>query len=171
VGAASAARTLAIAAEAAPTKADVEEVLPAAVNDATFGQIVRCELNRDAVARENTNIVLTHFSRDVRSHNVTIFEFYPKSRVGKRLGNDAFHLDGFFFCQGPQVSVQKRPANCAEINGVMQCGKPLNEWQFSNWYRLHRPIRSLARWITRRFEDLGEFGTRNDDCTKSHEML
>jgi len=107
----------------------------------------------------------------MRSHNVTVFEFYPKSRVWKRLGDDAFHLDGFFFRQGLQVSVQKRPANCAEINGVMQCGKPLNERQFRYWHRLFRPICCSVRWITRRFEDLREFGTWNDGCTKGHEML
>jgi hypothetical protein len=31
---------------------------------------------------------------------VTIFEFYAKSRVWKRLVNDTFHLNGFFFRQG-----------------------------------------------------------------------
>src|SRR5210317_2604739 len=56
----------------------------------------------------------------MRRHHVTIFEFNPKSRVGQRLSNDAFHLNGFFFRQGginPVLSkgwriVQKRSPYC-----------------------------------------------------------
>jgi hypothetical protein len=35
---------------------------------------------------------------------MTVFEFYPKSRIWKRLGYDALHLNGFFFRQGIKVS-------------------------------------------------------------------
>lgn len=42
-------------------------------------------------------------------HDMTVLELYSKSRVWKRLGDDTFHLDGFFFRQGIQVSVQKGP--------------------------------------------------------------
>jgi len=45
----------------------------------------------------------------MRSHKVTVLEFYSKGRVWKRLGNDTFHLNGFFFRQCLQVSVQKGP--------------------------------------------------------------
>ena len=51
----------------------------------------------------------------MRGHNVTVLEFNAKRRVGKRLGNDAFHLNGFFFRQGLLSLCPKRPANCAEI--------------------------------------------------------
>jgi hypothetical protein len=36
----------------------------------------------------------------VRGNDVTVFEFDAKCRIGQRLGDDAFHLNGFFFGQG-----------------------------------------------------------------------
>ena len=94
-------------------------VLSTSVNDAAFGQVVRREFDSDFVARKNTNVVFTHLSRNMRSHNMTVFEFYAKSRVWKRLVNDTFHLNGFFFRQGLKVLskkgpriVQKSPALC-----------------------------------------------------------
>jgi len=56
----------------------------------------------------------------MRGNNVTVFEFNPKGRVGQRLGNDALHLNGFFFRQGTYFSlllkgwriVQKRRGYC-----------------------------------------------------------
>jgi len=36
----------------------------------------------------------------VGSNDVTVFEFDAKRRVGQRLGDDTFHLNGFFFGQG-----------------------------------------------------------------------
>ena len=80
-------------------------MLAAAVDDSAFAKVVRCKLNGDLVTRQYTNVILAHFSGDMRSHNVTIFEFYPKSRVGQRLVNDAFHLNGFFFRQGSRFSL------------------------------------------------------------------
>jgi len=75
-------------------------LLPASVDDAAFGQVVRREFDCHFVARKNTPAVFTHFSRNMCGHNVTVFEFYAKSRVWKRLVNDTFHLNGFFFRQG-----------------------------------------------------------------------
>lgn len=45
----------------------------------------------------------------MRRHQVTILEFYAKSRVWKRLGDDTFHLNGFYFSQDNRVSVKKGP--------------------------------------------------------------
>ena len=42
----------------------------------------------------------------MRSHNVTVFEFNPKSRVGQRLIDDTLHLNGFFFRQGIFFSLE-----------------------------------------------------------------
>ena len=42
----------------------------------------------------------------MRSHNVTVFEFNSKSRVGQRLIDDTLHLNGFFFRQGIFFSLE-----------------------------------------------------------------
>jgi hypothetical protein len=42
--------------------------------------------------------MLAHFAGYVGSHNVTVFEFNPKSRVWKGVYNNSFHLYGFFLC-------------------------------------------------------------------------
>ena len=63
-----------------------------AVDDAAFGEVVRREFDRHLVTGQNADVILAHFSRNMRGHDVTVLEFYPKSRVGQRLGDDTFHL-------------------------------------------------------------------------------
>ena len=72
--------------------------------DATLGQIVRRQFDGDGVTGENPDIVLAHFAGNMRGHHMTVFEFDAKRRIGQRLGDDALHLNGFFFGQGFPVS-------------------------------------------------------------------
>ena len=83
--------------------------LPSPIDDASLGQIVRRQFNRHLVTRKNTDVVLAHFPGNMRCHDMPVLELYSKSGVWKCLGNDAFHLDGFFFCQGLKVSVREGP--------------------------------------------------------------
>ena len=67
----------------------------------------------------------------MRSHNVTVFEFNPKSRVGQRLIDDTLHLNGFFFRQGIFFSL--------ELKGWRIVQKPRG-------YCNERFIQRLAGW-------------------------
>ena len=55
----------------------------------------------------------------MRGDDVTVFQLNAKCGVGQGFGNDAFHLQGFFFCQFIVISVS-RLANCAETSALMQ---------------------------------------------------
>ncbi len=91
-----------------------------AVNDPALRQVVGRQFNGHLVTGKDTNVIFSHLARNMSSHNVAIFEFYSKCRVRKSLGNDTFHLNGFFFGQGLRFSLLKRPANCAEMVSLMQ---------------------------------------------------
>ena len=97
--------------------------LAPAVDDAALREVVRRQLHRDLVTGQNTNVILAHLARDVRGHDVAVLEFDPKRRVGQRLGDDAFHLNGFFFRQGTLLPVlQKGWRIVQKLPAPMQCG-------------------------------------------------
>jgi hypothetical protein len=98
----------------------VKESGPSAVDNAAFTEIVRRQFDGDGVTGENPDIVLAHFAGDVGSHNVTVLQLDTKGRVGKRVGNDAFHLQGFFFSQFPLLSGTFSEPNCAETSALLQ---------------------------------------------------
>lgn len=45
------------------------------------------------VARENADVVHTHFAGDVGKYLVPILQLYPEHRIGQRLDNLPFHED------------------------------------------------------------------------------
>ena len=96
----------------------------AAIYDTTFGKVVRRQLDGYIVAGKDSNIVFTHLSRYMGCYNVPILELDSKSRVWQGLGDDTLHLNGFFFRQGLPISMSKKPANCAEMDALLQCGSP-----------------------------------------------
>lgn len=69
-----------------------------AVRDPTSFEVVRSQLDLDAIARQDSDVVHAHFSRNVCQNFVTIFEFDPKHGVGKGLNYGPFHYDCVFFC-------------------------------------------------------------------------
>ena len=71
--------------------------LSGAVSDTTLAQIIRGQLNCDLVACKNSDIVLAHFARYVRSHNVSIFQLHPEHRVGERFDYCSLHFNKIFF--------------------------------------------------------------------------
>ena len=99
--------------------------LTTAVDNPAFAEIVRRQLHGDAIPGENANVVLAHLPGNMCGHDVSVFEFNPERRIGKRLCDDALHLYGIFFGQNFSVSV-KRLANCAEMAALMQCGASLD---------------------------------------------
>src|ERR671920_2578047 len=70
------------------------EQLLVAVDDATAGQVVGRELHDHAVLRQDADVVLTHLAADVGEHPVPVLELHPEHRIGQRLDDATFDLDG-----------------------------------------------------------------------------
>src|SRR5690554_4322534 len=68
-----------------------------AVNDPATGQVVRAKLHHYPVLREDSNVVLTHFARDVREDEVTVSQLNTKRGIRKCLYNRAFNLNDTVF--------------------------------------------------------------------------
>ncbi len=69
-----------------------------AVGDPAFRQVVRSELDRDPIARQNADVMLAHLAGDVRGYDVAIIQFNAKHCVGEGFDNVTIHLDMIFFC-------------------------------------------------------------------------
>ena len=104
-------------------------------------------------------------------HNVTVLEFDSKSRVWQGLGNDALHLNGFFFRQGLQVSVSKKPANCAEMDGLMQCGIPPIAQRVSYGNCFARPVRQGAWRLAQILKRCRELAARDSLGANAQQVL
>src|SRR5258705_11555882 len=74
-----------------------------AVHDPAAAQVVRRQLDRDLVARQDLDEVHPHLARDVGKHLVSILELDPEHRVRQRLDHGAFDLDAFFLRQSSPV--------------------------------------------------------------------
>src|ERR1700741_5197022 len=59
-------------------------------------QVVRRQIDRYLVARQDLDVVHPHFSRDVAEDHVTVFQLHPERRVGQRFQDLALHLYRFF---------------------------------------------------------------------------
>src|SRR5512133_624699 len=68
-----------------------------AENDPRSCQIIRRQLYRHLVARQNADIVHAHLARDMSQHYVAIFQLYPEGRVREVLHDLALHFDYVFF--------------------------------------------------------------------------
>ena len=69
----------------------------AAIDDSALRQVVGSHLHGDLVSGQDTDVVLTHLSGDVRGHDVTGLELHAESSVRQGLDDFAFHLDRIFF--------------------------------------------------------------------------
>ena len=65
-----------------------------------FDPAVRGELYLNLVAGQNTDVVHSHLSGDMRQYLVAILELNTKHGVRKRLDNGALKHDGVFFRLG-----------------------------------------------------------------------
>ena len=72
-------------------------VLLVSIGDPTTSQVVRCQLNLDAITGENTDVMHPHLSGDVGQHFVAVFEFDAEHCVRQRLGDRSFQNDRVFF--------------------------------------------------------------------------
>jgi hypothetical protein len=66
------------------------------VNDPSAGQIVRSQLHRDAVSREDLDEVHPHLPRNMSKHLHLVVELHPEHGVRERLDHGAFDFYCFF---------------------------------------------------------------------------
>src|SRR5580698_1194273 len=84
-------------AEAERDSADIR--LLVAVDDAAAVEVVRAELNRNAVAGEDTNEVLAHASGDVCEGLMLVFKLDLEQRIGQRLNDHRHYFNCIFLRQ------------------------------------------------------------------------
>ena len=82
------------------------------IDDASLGQIVGSHFHGDLVTGEDTNVVLTHLSGDVRGHDVTGLQLHAESSVRQSLDDFTFHLNRIFF-RHPLPVAPEKAANSA----------------------------------------------------------
>src|SRR5436305_3837971 len=70
--------------------------LAVAVDDPRAAQIVRRDLDPDAVARKDADAEAAHLARHVTQHLVVVVELDAEHRVGQGLDDLALELDLFF---------------------------------------------------------------------------
>ena len=73
-------------------------VLAGTEDDAALGKVIGGELYGDLVAGQNADVILAHFSGNVGSHNMPIFQLHPEQCVGQGIDDSALHLNVLFFC-------------------------------------------------------------------------
>src|SRR5689334_3720316 len=69
--------------------------------DPRFAQIVRSNLDIDAIADADANKVLAHLAGNMCEHFVTVGKSHTEHCSGKHLGHRAFQFNRFFFRHSP----------------------------------------------------------------------
>src|SRR5690606_3784571 len=93
----------------APARNLTELALARSVNDAAFREVIGRQLDGDGIALQDADVVFSHLARDVRRHDVAVFELHTEGRVRQRLHHRAFHLDRVFFGHRLTVSARSGP--------------------------------------------------------------
>src|SRR4029077_9649114 len=73
------------------------KLLAVAVDDAPTREVVRRQLDADAIARRDADEVAPHAPRRVRDELVPVLELDLEHRVRQRLGDDGVHHDRRLF--------------------------------------------------------------------------
>ena len=74
-----------------------DTALSLTIDDAAFVQVVWREFYPHFVTWNNSDKVLSHSARNMGNYFMATIEFYPKLGIGKRLRNNPFYFDRFFF--------------------------------------------------------------------------
>lgn len=77
-----------------------------AIGDATAGEVVRRQLHRDLVARENADVVHTNLAGDRAENGHTVLQLNAKHGVGQRLSDRTFKFDGVFLLHVHHLSLE-----------------------------------------------------------------
>jgi len=81
-----------------------------AERDAPPREIVGREFHFHFIARQNSDEIHPHLSRNMCENFVAILKFYPECRIGKGLEDRPFYFNGFFFrCHAVKISGSPSP--------------------------------------------------------------
>jgi len=64
--------------------------------DAALGEVVRREFERDAVSRQDADVMLAHLAGRIGDQFVAVVQGDAKARVGQHLVDHTLHFDQFF---------------------------------------------------------------------------
>src|SRR5680860_163404 len=85
-----------------------------AIGDAPTGEVVGRQLNLDAVAGQDSDVVHPHLPGDVSEHLVTVVELDSEHRVREGFGDLSLQHDGVFLglCQCSTFLEERRELRC-----------------------------------------------------------
>src|SRR6184192_1214732 len=86
------------------------------VGDAAAREVVRRQLDLDAVPGQDANEVHSHLAAHVREHPMAAFELHAEHRVRQWLHHGAFDLDRVFFRHG-HATWTERPVRLVRTSG------------------------------------------------------
>lgn len=66
--------------------------------DATFSQVINRQFDRDPIACENADVMLTHTTGRVAADDGAIVQRHAKATVREDFFNKTVYFDKFFFC-------------------------------------------------------------------------
>ena len=72
-------------------------ILSVSVNDTTAFEVVRSHLNHNAVARQDADVVHTHFAGDVSKYDMAVLKLDTEHRIGQGLNDRTLELN-YFLC-------------------------------------------------------------------------
>src|SRR5690606_24422964 len=85
-----------------------------AIGNAALGQVIGRHLDQHAVARENTDTILTHAAGGVGNDLVLVLKLHTKHGVGQEFGDDTGELQKFFFGHRVSAGNEKVARNLTE---------------------------------------------------------
>ena len=80
---------------------------PGSIRDSALGQVVWSEFNSDPITTQDSDVMLSHFSRNMGNDDMLVVEFYAKLRVGEVFQHRPLHFYMFFFGHGPRAALHQ----------------------------------------------------------------
>ncbi len=71
------------------------------ISDAALGQIVRRNLQGDAIARQNADAIAAKLARQVRKHGAFLIQLHAEQAAGEFLNNGSGYFNAIFFAHYP----------------------------------------------------------------------
>ena len=77
--------------------------LPGSIRNSALGQVVWSEFNSDPITTQDSDVMLSHFSRNMGNDDMLVVEFYTKLRVGEVFQHRPLHFYVFLFGHGSRA--------------------------------------------------------------------
>ena len=78
---------------------------PGSIRDSALGQVVWSELNSDPITTQDSDVMLSHFSRNMGNDDMFVVEFHAKLRVGEVFQHRPLHFYMFLFGHGSRTAL------------------------------------------------------------------